>query len=290
MAYTTINKSSLHFNTKLYTGTGSSNAQTGIGFQPDLTWIKSRSNTYSHSWTDAVRGVTKKLASNNSNAEYTSTTEITSFDSDGFTVGTDAGVNNSSSTFASWNWKANGQGSANSDGTITTTYTSANTTSGFSIVKYTGNGASGATVGHGLGSAPKMVIVKELNNASTDWYIYHAGIGATKFIRLNLTNATNTTAAAWNDTAPSSSVFTLGNGTDLNGSSDNYIAYCFAEKTGFSKLVHIQVMGMLMVRLFIQDLNQLWFLLKQLVVVTGQWFVWDSKRSPIIPSTKDFIT
>ena len=145
MAFSTISKSSDYFNTKLYTGTGATNAQTGLGFQPDLTWIKSRSNTYSHTWTDAIRGYTKHISSNSTNAEYSSSTELTSFDTDGFTLGTDAGVNNNGSTFAAWNWKANGSGSANSDGSINSTV-SANTTSGFSIVKWTGTG-SNATIG-----------------------------------------------------------------------------------------------------------------------------------------------
>ena len=124
MAYSTIAKSSSYMNTKLYTGNGSTDtAQTGVGFQPDWTWIKSRSNTYSHVLIDAVRGVGTTIATNSANDAYSSPTEITSFDSDGFTVGTDSGVNNSSSTFVSWNWKANGQGSSNGEGSITTTYT-----------------------------------------------------------------------------------------------------------------------------------------------------------------------
>ena len=235
MAYSTIPKSTSYFNTKLYTGDGepAGNAITGVGFQPDWVWIKERSSTSSNSLFDAVRGATKNISSNLTSAEATESDSLLSFDSDGFTVGANNGVNEPPQTYASWNWKANGSGSSNTDGTITSTV-SANTTSGFSIVSYTGNGSSGATVGHGLGSAPKMIILKELNNA-TDWFVYHNGIGATKYLSLNDADAAVTTAAAWNDTAPSSSVFTLGNGTDLNGSSDNYIAYCFAEKQGFSK-------------------------------------------------------
>jgi len=232
MAYSTIPKSSSYFNPKAYTGTGSSNALTGVGFEPSFTWIKSRSNSYSHTLTDAVRGYTKHNATNSSNAQYTSTTELTSFDTDGFTLGTDSGVNNNGSTFASWNWKANGSGSANGDGTISSTV-SVDTTSGFSIVKYTGNAVIGATVGHGLGVAPKMIIVKKTSGTG-DWIVYHEAIGNTKRLRLN-TTAAEETNAFWNDTTPTSSVWSMNDNGDGNGSGSDYIAYCFAEKQGYSK-------------------------------------------------------
>ena len=164
-AYTTINKPSLHFNTKLYTGTGSQQTISGVGFQPDWTWIKLRNdNTANHELFDIVRGATKYLGSNTTAAEQTDAQKLQSWNTDGFVIGTNGNVNQNSSAFASWNWKANGQGSSNTDGSINTTYTSVNTTAGFSISKYTGTG-SAATVGHGLGVAPKMVIVKRLNNA-----------------------------------------------------------------------------------------------------------------------------
>jgi len=239
MAYTTINKSTDHFNTKIYTGTGSSNALTGVGFQPDWTWIKSRSNTYSHSWTDAVRGLTKVIASNTSNDQYTSSTEITSFNSDGFTVGTDAGVNNNGSTFASWNWKANGQGSSNTDGSINTTYTSVNNTSGFSISSFTGTG-SNATIGTGLTSKPACVIIKNLTDNGTEWMIGHQGLAtnafsSNKYIHFN-TAVTSTNSSSWNSTEPTSNgIVSLGDGSYANGSGKNHICYAFTEKQGFSK-------------------------------------------------------
>ena len=156
MAYTTINKSTDYFNTKLYTGTGNdNNGITGVGFQPDFTWIKERSSTSSHALWDVVRGVTKKVESDNDQAEGTDATGLKSFDSDGFTLGTSPQVNQSGVTNVAWNWKAgNAQGSSNTDGSINTTYTSVNTTAGFSISQYTGNGSAGATVGHGLGAVP----------------------------------------------------------------------------------------------------------------------------------------
>ena len=232
MAYTTINKSTDYFNTKLYTGNGSTNAITGVGFQPDLIWIKERSSTSSHNLVDAVRGVTKRISSDSTNAEETLSGIVSSFDSDGFTNGADNGVNENSQTYASWNWKANGQGSSNSDGSINSTV-SANTTAGFSIVKWTGTGAN-ATVGHGLGQALDMVIVKNRDD-SDDWITWHNALAGSEFIRLNLNNAKATGATRWNSTIPTSSVFSLGSSNGSNGNGDDMIAYCFAEKTGFSK-------------------------------------------------------
>ena len=232
MAYTTIKKPSDYFNTKLYTGTGSSNAVTGVGFQPDWTWIKSRSNAYEHKLYDAVRGATKELKSDNSNAESTDANGLTSFDSDGFTLGTTAGVNGSSATFASWNWLAdNTSGSSNTDGSITSTV-SANTTSGFSIVSYTGTATAG-TLGHGLSAVPKMIILKD-RTSTRDWFVYHNSIGNNNRLKLNDTVASGATTI-WNTTTPTSSVFSIDGDVYANASGNNYIAYCFAEKKGFSK-------------------------------------------------------
>ena len=237
MAYTTIDKSTDYFNTKLYTGTGaSSQAQTGVGFKPDFVWIKSRSSSEGHVFTDIVRGVTKYLISNTTSAQVTNTDTLKSFDSDGYTIGPAGVTGGNGVTFASMNWKANGQGSSNTAGSINTTYTSANTTAGFSIIQYTGNGSSGATIGHGLGVVPKVVIVKLTSGAGYDWGVYHASLGNTKNMRLNLTDTVATSSAFWNDTTPSSSLVTLGNNATVNGSGSTYIAYCFSEIQGFSKI------------------------------------------------------
>jgi len=236
MAYTTINKSSDFFNTKLYTGTGSTQSITGVGFQPDFTWIKNRSTTHDHILTDAVRGVTKDIRSNNSDSEATDSNGLTAFGADGFTVGSKVNINNNGSNILSWNWKAGGgQGSSNTDGSINTTYTSVNTTAGFSISSYTGNQTSGATVGHGLGVAPKMILVKSLSEGHA-WRVYHKSVGATKELYLNLRNTPYTASNIWNDQEPTSSVFYLGNNdSGTNKSGVTYVAYCFAEKTGYSK-------------------------------------------------------
>ena len=235
MAYTTIDKSSLHFNTKLYTGNNSTNAQTGVGFQPDFIWFKRRDSGAQHSLFDAVRGVTKGIASNLTDAEATISDALTSFDSDGFTLGADSGnyINLNSATYASWNWKANGQGSSNTDGSINTTYTSANTTAGISIVQYTGTG-SNATIGHGLGIAPQAIFVKKTNTTQS-WRCGHVGMGGTHGNNLNNDSAAYDSDTYWQDTAPTTSVFSVGTDTEVNGSGDTHIAYCFAEVRGFSK-------------------------------------------------------
>jgi len=233
MAYSTVPKSTDYFNTKLYTGTGSSNAQTGVGFQPDFTWIKGRSNAPDHFLFDAIRGATNSIRSNVNSATYTNAQLLTAFGTDGFTVGTDGNVNTNGQTFASWNWKANGSGSANSDGSISSTV-SVNTTSGFSIVTYTGNATSGATIGHGLGVAPAVVLVKRLNSTG-DWVMYNKELGAPDFMVLNSTAATASSAGIWYDTAPTSSVFSVGDDGATNASGGTYVAYCFAEIQGFSK-------------------------------------------------------
>ena len=233
MAYTTINKPSDYFNTKLYSASGSGQSITGVGFQPDWTWIKARSDGGGHALYDSVRGTTKRLASHNNNAEGTVSGGVTAFDADGFTVGNDGDVN-SASSIASWNWLAGGTASSNTDGSITSNV-SASTTSGFSIVSYSGNGTGGATVGHGLGSALGLIILKCRDTAGTSWQMFHKSLGATKSINLEDTAAAATSTAYWNDTAPTSSVFSLGTGGDFNNGSRTYVAYCFAEKQGFSK-------------------------------------------------------
>jgi hypothetical protein len=235
MAYSSIVKPSDYFNTKLYTGNGSTQSITGVGFQPDMTWVKSRSSSAWHNLFDAVRGATKRLQVNSDGAESTETNSLTSFDSDGFTVGSSGDVNGSGNSTVAWNWKANGSGSANTDGSINSTV-SANTTAGFSIVSYTGTGAN-ATVGHGLGVVPQVVIARSRSNggAGWNWGVYHKDLGNTNAVFLNSTAASTSVSAYWNNTSPTSSVFSLGSDGVVNLSSGTFIAYCFAEKTGYSK-------------------------------------------------------
>ena len=228
MAYTTIDNPGLFFNTKLYAGNGGTQSITGVGFQPDFVWIKDRGQVNSHFLYDVIRTATKRLNTNNTNAESTISNSLTSFDSDGFSLGNYAGTNDNYN-YASWNWLAGGTASSNTDGDINSTV-SANTTAGFSIVKWVGTG-SNATIGHGLGVKPAMIITKP-TSAIGSWYTYHKSTDATDFIKLNSTDATADNATVWNDTEPTTSVFTTGTAFD---SGRTFIAYCFAEKKGYSK-------------------------------------------------------
>ncbi len=232
MAYTTINKSTDYFNTTLWTGDGNSTQNiTGTGFNADWIWLKGRSGAGDHQIYDKVRGVQKMIISNGTNAESTNSIGLQTFGSDGFTMGSD--MTGSGSTFVAWNWLANGQGSSNTDGSINTTYTSANTTSGFSISTYTGTG-SNATIGHGLGVKPSMIICKRLNSTG-GWISYHSALGATKYLYLDNTDTEAANSIVWQDTEPTTSVFSVGTASNCNASGGTYVAYCFAEKTGFSK-------------------------------------------------------
>ena len=232
MAYTSIDDPTLYFNTKLYTGNGSTNAITGVGFQPDWTICKARSYNDSHFVFDAVRGATKHLQTNSTSAEVTNANSLTAFGTDGFTLGSDGGANSNGDTYASWNWLASNTTASNTDGSITSTV-SANTTSGFSIVTWTGTGAN-ATVGHGLGVAPKMVIIKNRSDGY-DWIIYNQNIGNTGFLRLNTTAAYDTGINMFQNTDSTSSFFSISSHGAVNTSGNNFIAYCFAEKKGYSK-------------------------------------------------------
>jgi len=221
-----------YFNVVTYTGNGSvGRAVTGVGFQPDFTWIKGRSDADYNYLVDIIRTYPNRLFSNLTDAASTESNTVTSSDSDGFTVGSDAGVNRNNSTYVAWNWKANGAGSSNTAGSITSTV-SANTSAGFSIATFTGNGTGGATVGHGLGVTPSMVIVKKRSGVA-DWAVQHISLGANASLRLNGTDAT-ANEPWWNSTTPSSTVFTLGSSNTINQSGETFVAYCFAQVAGYS--------------------------------------------------------
>jgi len=235
MAYTTINKSSDYFDTKTFTGNGTSQSITNLNFKPSLVWLKDRSTAYAQSLFDLHRGTNARIRTDSSDSQDTPVpSALTAFNSDGFTVGGDVGVNQNNDNIVGWNWySADTMGSANTDGSLNTYATTANTTAGFSIISYTGTG-SNATVGHGLGVVPNVIWVKSLS-AGGDWTCYWSVLGSTKFMRLNSTIAAGTQSTYWQDTDPTSSVFSIGTAGDVNGSGTNYIAYCFAEKTGYSK-------------------------------------------------------
>jgi hypothetical protein len=283
MAYTTINKHTDYFNTKLYTGNGTNPTSiTGVGFQPDWLWIKRRDATGGHNLYDVVRGNTKRLESHGDGAEAT-TSDISSFDSDGFTVNT-TGVNTSSATYVAWNWKAgNSSGSTNNDGSVTSTV-SANTTAGFSIVKWTGNGTNDATIGHGLGVAPKLIIVKNTTDA-VNWRVWHTSLSANNITFLNTNQAEMTPAAQGNGyikTVGTSTFSTYAGGTDdngVNGNGDAMIAYCFAEKSGYSKFGSYTGNGNADGPFIYTGFKPAWLMVKR-TNTTENWYMKDNKRDP----------
>jgi len=229
----TILKGNSVMDATLYTGTLLSNAVTNAAaFRPDLVWVKSRSAATDNKLTDSVRGVTKGLISNTTGAETTDTQGVTAFGSAGFTVGTNTDYNNLAATYVAWQWQA-GQGSsgANTNGTITSTV-SVNASAGFSVATYTGSGAN-ATIGHGLGVAPQFIIVKSRSGV-IDWRAYHASVGNANYLSLNLSDASAASAATWNNTSPTSSVFSVGTALNVNNAAATYVAYCWASIAGFS--------------------------------------------------------
>ena len=235
---------SKHFNTILYTGNDNDNhAITGVGFQPDFLWIKNRGTTDIHELVDAARGQFSggnglgRLRSNDTTAEIDSTIE--GFTADGFTLdGDNTGYNGDGGNYVAWNWKANGSGSSNTNGSIDSTKTSANVDAGFSIVSFTGTNDNGATIGHGLSKAPEMLIVKARSASGENWRVYHSGLAnygtdaETDVINLNLTDAVSDAASIWNDTAPTSSVFSVGEDGGVNADGTTYVAYCFHSVDG----------------------------------------------------------
>jgi len=223
-----------YFNTVLYTGNASTQSITGVGFQPDFVWIKSRDSTNTHALYDAVRTATKCLVSADTTAE-TTRSGLTSFDADGFSLGSLGRENASGQTTVAWNWKANGSGVSNTDGSITSTV-SANTESGVSIVSYTGNNTSGATVGHGLSLKPDLIMAKNRTGSAQNWQVWSQAMGD-NVMQLNLTNAkvASTSNSVFIVADIDEDVFKLGTNPSVNGSSTTHVAYCFHSVEGFSK-------------------------------------------------------
>ncbi len=285
MAYTTINKSTEHFDTKIYTGNGSS--QTLDMDNLGLLWMKNRTEASNHNLFDVVRGgyytsaPGPNLRSNGTTAaggsDITSAYGIT-FGSSSSTIGSDGGgynYNQNSKSYVGWQWRANGTGSANTDGSITSTV-SVNTTAGFSIVKYAGSN-SNVTVGHGLGVAPKMILIKNLSSV-TSWTVYHESIGNDKRLVLNTEGAQEGTNQFSFGTSPTSSVFALGGGYgDVCTSGADYIAYCFAEKQGFSKFNSYSGAGSNLP--FIYTGFKPAFVMIKRSDVSDNWNIFDNKRN-----------
>jgi hypothetical protein len=238
MAYTTIDKPTDYFNTVLFTGNGSTQSITGVGFQPDWVWIKNRDVVTNHEVADSVRGANKLLKPNDTDAEQSNSNKITSFDSDGFGVGNDANVNQSTKGIVGWSWLAgtsfSNDASATSVGTLDSSG-STNQTAGFSIVSFTGSGSANQSVAHNLGGTPEMIIFK-CRETATDWTTFHTSLGgANKNLSLNSNSAVGTDTDFFANTNPTSTVFSVGAASNTNRGSEGMIAYCFRSIKGYSK-------------------------------------------------------
>ena len=259
--YTTIDDPSAYFQTTLYTGNGSTNAITNSGnsdLQPDWVWIKKRSATENHALYDSVRGTTKTLYSNLTEAEYTESTSLTAFGSDGFTLGADGIVNANTGTYVSWNWKESA-------------------TAGFDIVSYTGN-SSVRTISHNCGAIPKMMIVKKRSDGD-NWSVYHQATGAGNFTILNTTAASAGSSTMWNNTTPTASVFSLGNKGEVNANGQTFIAYLFADIKGYSKFGSYTGNGNADGTFVYTGFKPAWVMIKK-SSATEEWYMYDNKRTP----------
>jgi hypothetical protein len=228
----TVEDGSTAMDVVTYTGNGTSQTISGLGFSPDFVWFKSRSNAYSHQLYDIIRGANQALVSNATASEATYANGLSAFNSDGFTANGDAGTNGNTATYVAWTWDAGSSTVSNTDGSITSSVR-ANPSAGFSIVTWSGT-ISSATIGHGLNATPYLVIGKCRNASSTTWLSYHNELGGTKYIELNNTNAAVTASNVWNNTDPTSSVIHVGTSSGINQSGRTYVAYCFAPVEGYS--------------------------------------------------------
>jgi hypothetical protein len=266
-----------YFDATLYTGNGSTQTITGVGFQPDFTWIKGRSVAADHYLADAVRGATKQLISNSTAAEATNN-GLTAFTSNGFSVGAIGDTNTNAATFVAWNWKAsNTTPVSNTQGSITSTV-SANTTAGFSIVTYTGTG-SVATIGHGLGVKPSMIFFKVRSNGTYGWYVYNSVINATNHLVLDTTAGSSSSSFLFNDTEPTSSVMTVGTSVGTNQSGQTFVAYCFAPIAGYSAFGSYTGNGSTDGTFVYTGFRPRWILIKVSSGGTGSWILYDTARN-----------
>ena len=289
MAYTTIDDPSVYFQTVLWSGSGSGQAITNGGnsdLQPDFTWIKKRAggSARSHQLYDSTRGTTKLLHSDSTSAESTQGAGLTAFSSDGFTVGSDDGVDGSGGTYVAWQWKANGGTTvSNSNGSITSTV-QANTAAGFSIITYTGNGSDGATIGHGLNATPEVFFPK-CRSTSTNWEMYFFPPGGTKqYGYLNLTNGFST----WSHNDPTTTTISLSGSGDSNGNGRTMVGYAFHSVKGYSKIGTYIGNGSTSGNFIYTGFKPAFVLTKETTTAsdTYQWGIRDSARTPANPANK----
>jgi hypothetical protein len=286
MPYTTINKGSSYFNTVLYTGNGTTQSITGVGFQPDLVWLKSRNNTYTHLWYDIIRGAGIFLQSPSTNAEGGASGDLLgSFNTDGFQVnntlapGTNPSTNGSGATFVGWNWLGSNTTTANTSGTISSTV-SVNQTAGFSIVSYTGDGVNNRTVGHGLGATPKFIIIKNRSAGTAFWSVINprsTSTSDTNILYLNRTDAEADDTNIMGTNLPNSTTFGIGNYAGVNVNAQNFIAYCFAPIKGYSAMGQYTGNGSTD-GTFIYTGFKPAYVMAKASSTTGQWSICDNKR------------
>ena len=278
MAYTDVDNSTNYFRVKIYNGDGTDDRNItwdeSSNMQPDMLWSKRRDSADNYSIYDIVRGSGLELRTNTTDADLSRTNNIQALQTNGFQVGTDGQVNASGGTYVSWGWLANNtSGSSNTNGSITSTV-SANTTSGFSIVSYTGTGAN-ATVGHGLNSPAKFIILKR-RDATNDWEIGSDALGWDKHLYFT-TGAANSSSDRWQNTAPTNSVFYIQTAAGNNASSSPFIAYCFAEKKGFSKFGSYTGNGNADGTFVYTGFKPAFVMIKR-TDTTNNWLMYDNKR------------
>ena len=283
MAYTTIDDPTAYFNTSLYAGTGAAHNIIGTGFQPDLVWIKERSSTSSHLLNDSSRGAGENMYPDTTAAEGTNTTLFTSFNSDGFTVGDTGQANDEGETYVAWQWKCNGgttETAVDESGDNPANVRQTNATAGFSIITSTGRGGAG-TIAHGLGAVPHWIISKGRSDSGA-WAVYHQGntaAPATDFLNLASDGATTDSNTYYNDTAPTSSVFTLGTTNDVNGDARTYVHYLWTEIQGYSKFGSYTGNGSTNGPFYYTGFKPAWLMIKNLA--SGEsWEMWDNARDP----------
>ena len=294
MAYTTIDDPGLFFNTLTWTGNDNESRDiTGVGFQPDWVWGKRKDDAAGHNLLDVIRGAGEngELQSNSNGAEGSGAMDrfgyLSAFLADGFRVedgsegsGDKAYWNQNNAKYVSWCWKANGSGSSNTDGGVTSSV-SVNQTAGFSIVTYTGTG-SNTTVGHGLGAKPDFILFKK-REGSSNWITYDSSNGATKYLHLNLTDNVASASTVHNNTEPTSSVFSIGTNSHVNTASGTYLAYCFAEKQGYSKFSTYTGNGSTDGTFVYCGFKPAFVLVKRLSGTTQGWYMWDNRSDGFNP-------
>jgi len=286
MAYTDIDDPSAYFQTRIFTGNENTLAVTFDGnsdLQPDWVWIKNRADNYNHSLFDSVRGVTKRIATNNDAIEATVAASLTAFNSNGFSLGNDTTANADGDSHVSWNWKAGTSVSGNTSGSGTAkAYTgSVNTDAGFSIIRHLGNDTAGHTIPHHLGAVPKMIIGHGISGSdTTSWTVYHHSLGNTHTISLNEQGAA-ADSSVWNDTTPTSSVISLGSSGNVNDADDAFILYSFAEKQGYSHFGSYTGNANADGPFIYTGFKPAFFIYKSSTTGGEEWKILDNKRDPI---------